>query len=68
MTSLYKNASGEPRVWPGIQKPDGSTLELDPNETAELDLPDDFDDTFLIKMQAAAPAPVKIPPAPTEAE
>lgn len=44
---LYKNTSGIRRVWPQLQRPDGSTLELDAGESAELDLPAGFKDTNL---------------------
>jgi hypothetical protein len=44
---LYKNVGDETRVWPGILRPDGSTLELEPGATADLTLPDDFEDTYL---------------------
>lgn len=38
----FKNTTGERRVWPTIQRPDGTTLELDVDETADLDVPEDF--------------------------
>ena len=43
----YKSTAQHRRVWPSIQRPDGSTLELDPGETAELDLPKGFKDPAL---------------------
>jgi|ERR1017187_1327324 hypothetical protein len=45
--SLYKNTSGQRRVWPRIQLPGAGTLELDADEKVELDLPDDFNDVYL---------------------
>jgi len=44
---LYKNASEEHRVWPRLHAPDGTTLELEPNEEVHLDLPDNFKDAYL---------------------
>lgn len=44
----YKNYSEEQRVWPGVQRPDGTTLELEPGEVVELDdLPEGFNDPYL---------------------
>lgn len=43
----YRNTSESRRVWTHIQLPDLSTLELDSGETVELELPDDFEDTYL---------------------
>jgi|HubBroStandDraft_6_1064221.scaffolds.fasta_scaffold209095_2 hypothetical protein len=45
--AVYRNADYQTRVWPSLQRSDGRTLELGPDETAELDLPDDFADPFL---------------------
>lgn len=36
MSFTYRNTDVHRRSWPTIQKPDGSTLELDPGETVEL--------------------------------
>ena len=43
----FVNKGSERRVWPGIQREDGRTLELDPGESAELDLPPRFKDPYL---------------------
>jgi hypothetical protein len=45
--TTYKNTAGELRVWPSIQRPDGRTLELEASETADLDLPTNFEDPYL---------------------
>ena len=42
----YRNADVHARVWPFL--PNGQSLSLEPGETVELDLPDDFDDGFLV--------------------
>lgn len=54
---LYKNDSDEARIWPGIQRPDvtnedgqpnqlnGTTLELEAGE--EIDLPNEIRDPYL---------------------
>lgn len=55
----FVNSADEERTWPGIQRPDGSTLQLAPGETAELDLPGEFEDEYL--------KPVKTPPAKAKA-
>ena len=46
MTEFVNNGS-ERRVWTGIQREDGRTLELDPGETVELDLSARFRDPYL---------------------
>ena len=43
----YANRDVHRRVWPGIARPNGRTLELEPDEEAELDLPSDFTDPHL---------------------
>jgi hypothetical protein len=44
---LYQNTSSEQRLWPSLQRPDGTTLELAPGEEITLDLPLDFEDPHL---------------------
>jgi len=43
----YRNTTEQRRVWPTIQRPDGTTLDLEPGETAELELPENFSDATL---------------------
>jgi hypothetical protein len=45
--NIFRNTDTHRRVWPGITKPDGTSLELGPSEGAELDLPQSFEDTYL---------------------
>lgn len=79
----FANSDIHTRVWPGIIRPDnGQTLELEPGGTAQLDLPDDFSDPYLIDVtesykdarvtRVTPPTPVAAkaaeptPPAPTD--
>jgi len=57
--AVYRNADYLTRVWPHIQRPDGRTLELEPGEEVELDLPDDFVDRHLLAGQARKTRPKK---------
>lgn len=45
----YENATDETRIWPDIIV-DGHTLELEPWEVVELELPEDFSDPNLKKV------------------
>jgi len=53
-----ENVSDHRRVWPALQTPEGTTLELAPGETAEVALPEDFEDPYL-KVLSAAKAKAK---------
>lgn len=57
----FVNSGDESRTWPGIQRPDGSTLQLEPGETADLELPAHFQDEYLkpVKTPAKATVPAK---------
>lgn len=57
--AVYRNADYQTRVWPSIQRPNGRTLELEPGEEVELDLPDDFVDRHLLAGQARRTRPKK---------
>ncbi len=50
-----ENISGERRVWPNIQTAEGPSLELDPGETAEVDVPEGFRDPHLKARRTKAP-------------
>lgn len=61
-TYQYKNISDVRCIWPAVQRPDGSTLELGPGETAELN---EKVDAAYLELVAAPPAPTPAPaPAP----
>lgn len=55
--STYVNRDSLARVWPELADPKkGCTLELQPGEEVDLDLPADFADPFLVlKSPAKAP-------------
>jgi len=44
---VFRNFDVHTRVWPGLQRADGRTLELEPGEECELQLPEDFADEHL---------------------
>lgn len=50
----FVNSGDEERTWPGIQRPDGSTLRLAAGETVELELPSDFEDGYLVPVKTTA--------------
>ena len=56
MLRTFTNTDVHGRVWPHIQRPDGSTLELAPGESAEVDLPEEFSDPHLSDAKPKGPA------------
>jgi hypothetical protein len=62
----FRNTDVHVRVWPSLQRPDGRTLELEPNEEADLLLPSDFEDAHLKqvprKPKDASPEPPSLKP------
>ena len=54
--TLYRNADSQTRIWPGLQRPDNRTLELEAGEEAELDLPAGFKDPWLVPVAVPASA------------
>ena len=63
---VYRNADYQTRVWPSLQRPDGRTLELEPGETVELELPEDFTDTHLLAGKARPTRPKRTDDATAE--
>lgn len=50
--AVYRNFDVHTRVWPGLQRADGRTLELEPGEEDELfDLPKGFSDPHLREVE-----------------
>lgn len=47
MAMRFKNFDSNTRTWLNLQREDGRTLELEPGETVDLDLPKDFSDPHL---------------------
>jgi len=64
MTVRFKNHDDNRRVWTGIQLEDGSTLELGPGESIELDLPKSFRDPHLRPVAAKKSAAKNEPETP----
>lgn len=65
MAARYTNTSNATRIWLTLTNPEtGTTLELAPGESAELDLPADFTDPFLTETAPAKSRTPKAEPAP----
>ena len=58
----YVNTDYQTRVWPDLKGPDGRTLELGPGQSADVEVPDDFDDPYL--KPHASKGSAKPPPSP----
>ena len=56
---VFRNFDVHTRVWPGLQRADGRTLELEPDEECELDLPETFADEHLRAVPRRRLTPLK---------
>ncbi len=61
---LFRNADVASRVWPSLRATDGTTLSLAPGETAEVEVPDDFEDHWLRPAPVPTPQAAKAPEQP----
>jgi hypothetical protein len=71
MAMRFKNHDSNTRMWLTLHREDGRTLELEPGETVDLDLPKDFSDPHLrpvVVKKGAAKSEKPVDPAPIDHE
>lgn len=70
MLRTFKNGDVYHRIWPSLQTPDGHTVDLDPEEQVQLDLPDNFKDPFLVPVpfRSLTKKAIELPPVTTTKE